>query len=110
MMHARPYTEGAAAAAAAAPEEQGEVVRVSAETAAAWGYGHQPDYNRKWPECVGKCIQGACVLLKDTPRCCFVKPGGPRRQGGYRMQESDAPSTRADLMAYWLNMEFYCRR
>jgi hypothetical protein len=29
---------------------------------------------------------------------------------GYRMQEGDAPASHADLMGYWLDKDFYCRR
>jgi hypothetical protein len=137
--YASPYSEGAVA-----PQEKANTIHVSAETAAAWDNDHaRPDYSRQWPKCIGKCIDRACALAWEAPRCCYVAskhrreyrrqhdgPGYGRRTERYsahadRKEDDkgydlfgrpfDSPpeidqSTDAELMGYWLDKDFYCRK
>jgi len=120
--YAGPYSQGAATGEEEHSGLNLEAMQVPAQTAAAWG-GDGPDYTRKWPECTGRCINGVCALLWDSPRCCYVS----RRQrhyddfiddnegpAAYPYKNKPEPEEEGDaigdgkLMGYWLNKELYC--
>ena len=102
-------------------EQHSEAVVVSAQAAAAWD-GGEPDYERQWPACTGKCINRACALLWDSPRCCYVARGGHRYDDGRSEYEGSARpystvgAVAADAavdgktMGYWMGKDFYCRK
>jgi hypothetical protein len=92
----------------AADVTSSKVMAVSAQDAAAWLTG-QPAYDSEWPECEGKCINGACALRADHPACCFVRPRGS--YGGSRGRPYAAEGEQdvsARSMGYWKSRDWYC--
>jgi len=121
--YAGPYSQGAATGEGEHSELSLKAMQVPAQTAAAWG-GDGPDYARKWPECTGRCINGVCALLWNSPRCCYVSRrhhhyddfnDGNDGPSAYPYKNKPEPEEEGDdaigdgkLMGYWLDKDFYC--
>ncbi len=93
--------------------------QVSASEAAAWVTG-KPEYDRRWPQCWGRCRMGYCALKLHHPACCYVRTS---QEDAYDREDddnskpdaspyavTDGDKAKTDGEGYWRSRNFFCWR
>lgn len=112
---ARPYGLAKSSADDNNNGAQARIQTASAQEAAAWVTG-SPQYEKEWPACGGKCLDGYCALPWDHPACCYV----PSEYDGDEYESRGRPYAAAvnpdgsvegtTLAGYWQSKNFFCWR